>query len=72
MFIKRHLMKVVRWGLRLHGVGHLIEVFSAIAEGASAAILLTSSTIAFFASRVRLTPRRPLLHSYPQKRMCLR
>ena len=34
MFFKRHLMKILRWGLRLHGVGHLIEVFSAIAEGA--------------------------------------
>ena len=42
MFIKKHLMKILRWGLRLHGVGHLIEVFSAIAEGA-----YITATIAF-------------------------
>ena len=32
--IKNHFLEVLRWGLRLHGIGHLIEVFSAIAEGA--------------------------------------
>ena len=34
MLIKKHLMSILRWGLRLHGVSHLIEVFSAIAEQA--------------------------------------
>ena len=42
MFIKRNLMTILRWGLRLHGVGHFIEVFSAIAEGA-----YITATIAF-------------------------
>ena len=32
--IKNHFLEVLRWGLRLHGIGHLIEGFSAIAEGA--------------------------------------
>ena len=52
MFIKRHLMKVLRWGLRLHGVGHLIEVFSAIAEGAyiTATIAFTFISIEILAS----------------------
>ena len=35
-------MKILRWGLRLHGVSHLIEVVSAIAEGA-----YITATIAF-------------------------
>ena len=42
MFIKKHLMKILRWGLRLHGVSHLIEVASALAEGA-----YITATIAF-------------------------
>ena len=33
-YIKKHFRNVLRWGLRLHGLGHLIEVFSAIAEQA--------------------------------------
>ena len=32
--IKRNFLEILRWGLRLHGIGHLIEVFSAISEGA--------------------------------------
>ena len=31
---KRNFLEILRWGLRLHGIGHLVEVFSAIAEGA--------------------------------------
>jgi len=42
MLIKKHLMSILRWGLRLHGVSHLIEVFSAIAEQA-----YITATIAF-------------------------
>ena len=42
MIIKKHVMKIIRWGLRLHGVGHLIEVVSAISEGA-----FITATIAF-------------------------
>ena len=42
MIIKKHLMRILRWGLRLHGVSHLIEVVSAITEGA-----YITATIAF-------------------------
>ena len=42
MIIKKHVMKILRWGLRLHGAGHLIEVVSAISEGA-----FITATIAF-------------------------
>ena len=34
MIIKKHLLNILRWGLRLHGAGHLIEVISAVSEGA--------------------------------------
>ena len=34
MIIKKHLLNVLRWGLRLHGAGHFIEVVSAVSEGA--------------------------------------
>ena len=32
--VKRNLIEVLRWGLRLHGIGHLLEVVSAVAEQA--------------------------------------
>tara|TARA_Y100001968_G_scaffold326096_1_gene368507 strand:- start:411 stop:635 length:225 start_codon:yes stop_codon:yes gene_type:complete len=32
--IKKNFIEILRWGLRLHGVGHLIEVVSAIGEKA--------------------------------------
>ena len=32
--IKKHFLSILRWGLRLHGSAHLIEVVSAIGEGA--------------------------------------
>ena len=32
--IKKHFLSILRWGLRLHGSAHLIEVVSAISEGA--------------------------------------
>ena len=31
---KRNLLEILRWGLRLHGISHFIEVISAIGEGA--------------------------------------
>ena len=34
MFLKRHFLNILRWGLRLHGTSHLIEVISAVSEGA--------------------------------------
>ena len=32
--LKRHFLSILRWGLRLHGSAHMIEVVSAISEGA--------------------------------------
>ena len=34
MIVKKHLLNILRWGLRLHGAGHLIEVASALSESA--------------------------------------
>ena len=42
--LKKHLLEILRWGLRLHGVGHFIEVFSAITEGA----YITATIASFF------------------------
>ena len=42
MIIKKHFLNVLRWGLRLHGAGHFIEVISAVNEEA-----YTTATIAF-------------------------
>ena len=42
--LKKHFLEILRWGLRLHGVGHFIEVFSAITEGA----YITASIASFF------------------------
>ena len=50
--IKRNLLEILRWGLRLHGISHFIEVISAIGEGAyiTAAIALIFITIEILAS----------------------
>ena len=42
MLIKKHFLNLLRWGLRLHGISHLIEVLSAINEEA-----YITATIAF-------------------------
>ena len=42
--LKKHFLEILRWGLRLHGIGHFIEVFSAISEGA----YITASIATFF------------------------
>ena len=49
---KNHFLTILRWGLRLHGIGHLIEVFSAVMEGAyiTACIAMTFITIEILAS----------------------
>ena len=31
---KRNFLEILRWGLRLHGIGHLVEVVAAITEEA--------------------------------------
>ena len=50
--VKRNLIEVLRWGLRLHGIGHLVEVVSAVAEQAyiTAIIALIFITIEILAS----------------------
>ena len=68
--IKKHFLDILRWGLRLHGVGHLIEVFSAIAEGAyiTASIALVFIFIEILASfyipkeHVHLKPIKSDIH----------
>ena len=30
--LRKNLLEILRWGLRLHGISHLIEVISAISE----------------------------------------
>ena len=42
MMFKKHFLNILRWGLRLHGVSHFIEVISAINEEA-----YITATIAF-------------------------
>ena len=39
---KKHFLSILRWGLRLHGSAHFIEVIAAISEGA-----YITATIAF-------------------------
>jgi len=49
---KKNFLEILRWGLRLHGIGHLVEVISAIGEEAyiTASIALTFITIEILAS----------------------
>jgi len=42
--LKKHFLGFLRWGLRLHGISHFIEVFSALSEGA----YITASIATFF------------------------
>ena len=42
--LKKHFLSLLRWGLRFHGIGHLVEVFSAIGEQA----YITASVAMFF------------------------
>ena len=52
MIIKKHLLNILRWGLRLHGISHFIEVVSAINEEAyiTATIALIFISIEILAS----------------------
>ena len=52
MIIKKHLLNLLRWGLRLHGASHLIEVVSALSESAyiTATIALIFIVIELMAS----------------------
>ena len=67
---KKHFLNILRWGLRLHGFAHLIEVFSAISEGAyiTASIAFIFITIEILASffipneHVHLKPLKSDIH----------
>jgi len=50
--LKKHFLNILRWGLRLHGAGHLIEVVSAFSESAyiTATIALIFISIEILAS----------------------
>ena len=71
MIIKKHLLNILRWGLRLHGAGHLIEVVSAVSEGAyiTATIALIFIIIEIMASffipneHIHFKPLRSEVHS---------
>ena len=52
MIFKKHFLNILRWGLRLHGISHFIEVVSAFNEQAyiTATIALIFISIEFLAS----------------------
>ena len=70
MFIKKYFLEILRWGLRLHGAGHLIEVISAVSEGAyiTATIALVFIVIEILASffipneHIHLKPLQSTVH----------
>ena len=68
--IKKHFLEILRWGLRLHGISHFIEVLSAIAEDAyvAASIALFFIFIEILASfyipkeHIHLKPLKSEIH----------
>ena len=50
--LRRNFIEILRWGLRVHGVSHLIEVVAAVSEGAyiTATIALVFISIEILAS----------------------
>ena len=71
MVIKKHFLNVLRWGLRLHGAGHFIEVISAVNEEAyiTAIIALIFIAIEILASffipneHVHFRPLKSAVHA---------
>ena len=71
MVIKKHFLNILRWGLRLHGAGHFIEVVSAISEEAyvTAIIALIFIAIEILASffipneHIHFKPLKSKVHS---------
>ena len=69
---KKHFLSILRWGLRLHGSAHLIEVIAAISEGAyiTATIAFIFITIEILASfyipdeHVHLKPIKSEVHEH--------
>ncbi len=73
---KRHFLSILRWGLRLHGSAHIIEVISAIGEGAyiTASIAFIFICIEILASffipheHVHLKPFKSDVHEHCEKK----
>ena len=71
MVIKKHFLNILRWVLRLHGAGHMIEVVSAISEDAyvTAIIALLFLVLEILASffipdeHIHLKPLKSEVHS---------
>ena len=71
MIYRKHMLNILRWGLRLHGAGHIIEVVSAISEGAyiTATIAFIFITIEILASffipneHIHFNPIKSEIHS---------
>ena len=68
--IRKNFLEILRWGLRLHGIGHLVEVVAAISEGAyiTATIAMIFISIEILASfflpkeHVHLKPIKSDIH----------
>ena len=68
---KTYFLNILRWGLRIHGISHMIEVFSAYLEGAfiTAAIAMIFIIIEILASffipneHLHLKPIKSKIHS---------
>ena len=73
--IKKHFLSILRWGLRLHGTAHIIEVISAIGEGAYitatiASIFITIEILASFFipdEHVHFKPLKSDVHEHCDK-----
>ena len=71
MKVGKYFLSIIRWGLRLHGVGHFIEVVAAVSEEAyvTAAIALIFITIEILASfiipdeHIHLKPLKSQVHT---------
>ena len=69
---KKHFPEILRWGLRLHGISHFIEVLSEIAEGAyitasKALVFIFIEILASFyipKDHVHLKPLKSDVHDY--------
>ena len=71
MIVKKHFLNLIRWGLRLHGAGHFIEVISAFSEEAyiTASIALIFIAVEILASffipneHIHFNPIKSKIHS---------
>ena len=71
MINKKYFLSILRWGLRLHGAGHLIEVVSAVSEeayitGTIALIFITIEILASFFipnEHIHFKPIKSTVHS---------